>query len=86
MRTIIFKQEKCFTDPVKVGDILKIRRGNKWNKVIAVNDGEPPSCEGCLFNQYSQCRVPHVKNPAYTTLCVDDRCVFKDIYAIMENL
>lgn len=86
MRTIIFTKEDYLTDPVRVGDILRIRTGNKWSTVIAVNDGEPPSCEGCLFNQYDQCWVPRVNNSAVTTLCVDARCIFKDINTIMENL
>lgn len=85
MRTITFKEGKHFTDPVDVGDILRVRRGNKWYTVIAVNEFDFTSCEGCIFERYDNCNVPNVM-PSAATLCSNAGCVFKDLNKVMEDL
>lgn len=86
MRTILFKKAGLHrTDPVNVGDILRIRRGNKWYTVIVANEVESSSCEGCLFDDYDDCNVPDVKYST-STLCRKARCIFEDLNKVMENL
>lgn len=85
MRTIVFKEEMGYTDPVAVGDIIRIHRGNKMHTVIAVNEVESVSCVGCLFHDDSPCYVPSVsKEPI--TICSKAKCIFKDLNKVMENL
>ena len=85
MRTISFKEEKYFTDPVDVGDILRVRRGNNWYTVISVNEVEPLSCTGCLFESSDTCNVPFVWGSG-NALCCDTRCIFEDIGKMLEDL
>lgn len=85
MRTITFKKERGSTDPVNVGDILRIRKGNKWYTVIAVNEAESSSCEECLFYDGSHCNAPYAGNNPIT-ICSKAKCVFKDLNKVMENL
>ena len=85
MRTIVFKQGEYGTDPVNVGDILRIRRGNKWHTAIAVNEVELFACTGCLFAGPVECGVPTVTG-SETTLCNNARCVFKELDEVLEDL
>lgn len=85
MRTIEFKEERCSTDPVNVGDILRIRKGNKWYTVIAVNELDFTSCDGCLFDGHKECNAPIAFGSAIT-ICSKAGCVFKDLNKVMENL
>ena len=84
MRTIAFKQEGNSTDPVNLGDILRIRRGNKWHTVIVANE-DTDGCEGCLFDGPVECYVPCVRGST-VTLCLNARCVFKDLDKVLEDL
>lgn len=86
MRTILFKKKGWhWTDPVTVGDIIRIRKGNKWYTAIVANEVEPESCEGCLFYDYDDCNAPIVPGSA-STLCSNAGCVFKDLNKVMEGL
>lgn len=85
MRTIVFEDERGYTDPVNVGDILRIHRGNKMHTVIAVNEVESVSCVGCLFHDGIPCCAPSVGNTPIT-ICSKAKCIFKDLNKVMENL
>lgn len=85
MRTISFNKASHSTDPVNVGDILRIRRGNKCHTVIVVNEVEVASCEGCIFAGAIECSVPDVRG-SLDTLCCNAGCVFKDLNKVMESL
>lgn len=87
MRTIVFKREEYGTDPVRVGDILRIRRGNKWYTAIATNEEESSSCAGCLFydDDDNHCNVPLVRS-SLLTICSKARCIFKDFDKVLEDL
>lgn len=85
MRTIVFKKKEYGTDPVGVGDILRIRRGNKWYTAIATSDMGTAECEGCLFDRYVTCNVPCVRGST-TTLCLNAGCIFKELSEVLENI
>lgn len=85
MRIISFKKEEHQTDPVSVGDIFRIRKGNKWHTVIAVNEEDYESCRGCLFEKYDACNVPNAEG-SVDTLCCNTRCIFKSLDKALEEL
>lgn len=85
MRTISFKKGESIVDPVKIGDIFKLRYGNNWYTVIAAPEPEYAACEGCVLVNTESCRVPM----AYAdtdTICGKAACVFRSVDEIMEEL
>ena len=85
MRTIIFKEGKHIADPVKIGDIFKLRHGNNWYTVIAVPESEYASCKGCVLVNTETCMVPTADGDV-DSICGKAECVFRSVDTIMEDL
>ena len=85
MRIIAFKNGEHRADPVKIGDIFRLRYGNKWYTVIAVPESDYATCEGCVLYDTEECKVP-LANSSDEYICSEAECVFKSIDTIMEDL
>ena len=85
MRTISFKKGKHTVDPVKMGEIFKLRYRDNWYTVIAAPESEYASCDGCVLCDTETCRVPLVDN-GDDSICGEAGCVFKPIDEVLENL
>lgn len=85
MRIIAFKKGKHKADPVKIGDIFRLRHGNNWYTAIAVPESDYACCEGCVLANTEECRVPLADNDV-DSICGQAECVFRSVDAIMEGL
>ena len=85
MRIIAFKKGKHRTDPVKIGDIFKLRYGNNWYTVIVAPESDYATCEGCVLDNTEECRVP-MADGSVDTICGKAECVFRSVDSIMEDL
>lgn len=83
MRTIIFDGHDD-EDPVYVGDIFEIVKGEDRHVVQAVPEKRMGCCEGCvLFNR--ACIVPNTDG-SYMNICSFSSCVFQPISDILEDI
>ena len=85
MRIITCKKGKHSTDPVKIGDIFKLRHGNNWYTVIVVPESDYDSCAGCVLYDTPECRVPMVTN-GRDAICGKAECIFKPVDEVLENI
>lgn len=85
MRTITFKKGLHSADPVKAGDIFRLRHGNNWYTVIAVPESEHDTCKGCVLANTEICRVPMATDDV-DSICGKAECVFKSVDDVMEGL
>ena len=85
MRIIAFKKGNHSADPVKIGDIFRLRHGNNWYTVIAVPETDYATCEGCVLYNTEECRVPMADGDV-DSICGKAACIFRSIDTIMEDL
>ena len=85
MRTIRFyKKGSHITDPVKIGDIIKIRHGRNSYTTVVCPEDSVDACEGCVLWEYEECNVPYAVNGA--CICSNANAVFKDINSVVEDI
>ena len=83
MRTIIFDGHED-EDPVYIGEIFEIVRGEERHIVQAVPEKGMGYCEGCVFFN-RVCSVPQTEG-AYKHICPFSSCVFQSIDNILEGI
>lgn len=85
MRTIRFYKEGVhITDPVKIGEVIKIRHGRDSYTTVVCPEDSVDSCEGCVFWEHEVCNVPETGHGDY--ICADAKAVFKDLNAVVEDI
>lgn len=83
MRRIIFDGHD-YEDPVHIGEIFEIVRGDERHIVQAVPEKGMGSCAGCVFFNRA-CSAPDARG-SLMHLCSYTDCVFKPISDIMEEI
>lgn len=85
MRTIRFyKKGDHITDPVTIGEFVKIRHGRDSYTTLVCPEAPDNGCEGCVFCDCSRCDVPDTEYGVF--ICADAKAVFKDINAVVEDI
>lgn len=85
MRTIRFyKNRDHITDPVKIGDVIKIRHGLSSYTTVVCREDPGDNCAGCVFWDRTICNVPYTEHGDF--ICADAKAVFKAIDSVLEDL